>query len=90
MKTDAIIQKDVLDQLRWEPSLNAAEIQIGISPGFTKTDTEIAAAVATALAWHTAIQEDKIMSLLSRHAGDWDGNVPILPDWHQQPRMCRP
>ena len=101
MKTDAQIQKDVIDQLKWEPWLNAAEIgvsvkdgvvtltglvdtytkkigaeqavrkiagvkavaediQVGISPTFKKTDTEIAAAVVTALQWHTAIMEDRI------------------------------
>jgi len=101
MKSDAQIQKDVMDQLKWEPWLNPAEIgvsvkdgvvtltglvdtytkkigaelavrkiagvkavaediQVGISPGFVRTDTEIAAAVATALKWHTAVMEDRI------------------------------
>lgn len=101
MKTDIQIQKDVMDELRWQPYLNASEIgvavkdgivtlsgqvdsfskkliaekaakkvagvkavaediQVGISPGFRKTDTEIAEAVLNALKWHTAVQEEKI------------------------------
>lgn len=121
MKTDASIQKDVLDQLRWEPFLNAAEIgvavkngivtltgivdtygkklaaenaakkiagvravaeeiQVGISPSFRKTDTEIAAAVATALAWHTAIQEDKIKIRVEKGIVTLEGMV----DWNFQ------
>jgi osmotically-inducible protein OsmY len=101
MKTDAQIQKDVTDQLKWEPWLNAAEIgvsvkdgvvvltgivdtyakkmaaeqavgkitgvravaediQVGISPGFVRTDAEIAAAVVMALKWHTAVMQDRI------------------------------
>lgn len=28
MKSDAQIQKDVMDQLKWEPWLNAAEIGV--------------------------------------------------------------
>jgi osmotically-inducible protein OsmY len=38
----------------------AEEIQVGISPSFKKTDTEIAEAVLNALKWHTAVQEEKI------------------------------
>ena len=38
----------------------AEDIQVGISPDFRKTDTEIAAAVVTALQWHTAVIEDQI------------------------------
>jgi osmotically-inducible protein OsmY len=101
MKSDIQIQKDVMEQLRWEPFLNASEIgvavkngivtlsgqvdalakklaaekaakkiagvkaiaediQIGVSPAFDKTDTEIAEAVLNALKWHSAVQEEKI------------------------------
>lgn len=101
MKSDSQIQKDVMDQLKWEPFLNATEIgvavkngivtlsgkvdsyakkiaadraakrvagvkaiaedvQIGVSPAFKKTDTELAEAVLNALTWHTAVQEEKI------------------------------
>ena len=96
MKTDIEIQKDVMDQLSWEPILNAAEIgvsvkngvvtlsgivdayskkiaaeiaarkvsgvkavaediQVGFSPGYRKTDAEIAEAVLNALNWNTSI-----------------------------------
>jgi len=38
----------------------AEDIQIGVSPAYSKTDTEIAEAVLNALKWHTAVQEEKI------------------------------
>lgn len=97
MKTDNQIQKDVMDQLKWELFLNASEIgvavkngvvtlsgrldtyskklaaekaakkvydvkavaediQLGISPAYSKTDTEIAEAALNALKWYTAVQ----------------------------------
>ena len=100
MKTDIEIQKDVIDQLKWEPILNVAEIgvavkngivtlsgivdayskkiaaeiaarkvsgvkavaeeiQVGLSPGFRKTDTEIAEAVLNALKWNTSVPDQK-------------------------------
>jgi osmotically-inducible protein OsmY len=96
MKTDIEIQKDVIEQLRWQPILNAAEIgvavkngvvtlsgnvdayskkiaaelatrkvsgvkvvaediQVGPSPDFRKTDTEIAEAVLNALKWNSSV-----------------------------------
>ena len=101
MKSDNQIQEDIIDQLKWEPFLNASQIgaavkngivtltgqvdtyskklaaenaakkiagvkaiaediQIGVSPEYNKTDTEIAEAVLNALKWHTAVQEEKI------------------------------
>jgi osmotically-inducible protein OsmY len=101
MNNDMLIQKDVMDEIKWEPALNASEIgvtvkngivtlsgqvdsfykktaaenaakkvvgvkavaediQVGISPSFKKTDTEIAEAVLNALKWHAAVQEEKI------------------------------
>ena len=101
MKSDSKIQKDVMDELKWEPFLNASEIgvavkngivnlsgqvdtyskklsaekaakrvsgvkaiaediQISVSPAYSKTDAEIAEAVLNALEWHTAIQEEKL------------------------------
>ncbi|WP_026898264.1 BON domain-containing protein [Daejeonella oryzae] len=101
MKSDNEIQKNVMEQLKWEPFLNASEIgvavkngivtlsgqvdtyskklaaenaakkiagvkaiaediQIGISPAYHKSDTEIAEAVLNALKWHTAVQDEKI------------------------------
>jgi len=101
MKSDFQIQKDVMDEIKWEPHLNASnigvavkngivtlsgqvdsiskkltaekaakrvagvkavaeDIQVGISPGFLKTDTEIAEAVLNALKWYAAVKEEKI------------------------------
>src|SRR5665647_1609924 len=112
MKNDIEIQKDVMEQLKWEPFLNASaigvavkngivtlsgqvdtytkklaaekaakrvigvkavaeDIQVGISPGYRKTDAEIAEAVLNALKWHSAVQEEKIKIKVE------DGNVKL-------------
>jgi VCBS repeat-containing protein len=112
MKTDIQIQKDVMEELKWSPFLNAAEIgvavkngivtlsglvdsyakklsaenaakrvggvkaiaediQIGVSPVYKKTDTEIAEAVLNALRWHAAVQAEKIKIKVE------DGNVRL-------------
>ena len=101
MKSDIQIQKDVMDQIKSEPFLDAAEIgvavkngivtlsgqvdsyskkllaektaktiagvkaiaeeiHLGVSPGYKRTDGEIAADVLTALKSHTMIPDDKI------------------------------
>lgn len=49
----------------------AEDIQVGDSPLFHKTDTEIAEAVLNALKWHTAVKEDKIKIKVE------DGNVKL-------------
>jgi osmotically-inducible protein OsmY len=33
MKTDAELQRDVMDELEWEPSIKAAEIGVGVKDG---------------------------------------------------------
>lgn len=112
MKNDIEIQKDVMEQLKWEPFINASaigvavkngivtlsgqvdtytkklaaekaakrvigvkavaeDIQVGISPGYRKTDAEIAEAVLNALKWHSAVQEEKIKIKVE------DGNVKL-------------
>lgn len=38
----------------------AEDIQVEFSPGFLKTDAEIAEAVLTALKWNTAVQQEKV------------------------------
>jgi osmotically-inducible protein OsmY len=58
----------------------AEEIQVGISPGLRKTDTEIAAAVATVLGWHIAIQADKIRIRVENGFVTLEGMV----DWNFQ------
>jgi osmotically-inducible protein OsmY len=116
MKSDSQIQKDVMDQLKWEPFLKASEIgvavkngivtlsgnvdsyskkltaenaakkiggvkaiaediQIGVSPLFAKTDTEIAEAVLNALRWHSAVQEEKIKVKVENGNVRLDGEV---------------
>ncbi|MBX9781716.1 MAG: BON domain-containing protein [Chitinophagaceae bacterium] len=126
MKTDIQIQKDVMDELRWQPYLNASEIgvavkngivtlsgmvdtyarklnaekaakkvagvkavaediQVGISPGYRKTDAEIAEAILNALQWHTAVQEEKIKVKVE------DGHVKLEGEveWEYQRRSAQ-
>lgn len=100
MKTDVQIQKDVMDELKWEPGLRTSEIgvtakdgvvtlsgqvdtylmklsaeraakrvlgvkavaediQVGPSPLYARTDSEIAAAALNALKWNSALQDEK-------------------------------
>jgi osmotically-inducible protein OsmY len=121
MKSDSQIQKDVIEQLKWEPFLNASEIgvsvkngivtlsgqvdsyskklsaenaakkiagvkaiaediQIGVSPAYNKTDTEIAEAVLNALKWHSAVQEEKIKIKVENGNVRLDGEV----EWDYQ------
>lgn len=121
MKTDFKIQKDVMEELRWEPLLNASEIgvavkngiatlsghvnsyikkvaaekaakrvagvkavaediQVGISPSFIKSDTEIAEAVLNALKWHSAVQEEKIKIKVENGIVRLEGEV----EWEYQ------
>ncbi len=126
MKTDVEIQKDVIEQLKCEPFLNAAQIgvsvkngvvtlsgqvdtyskkilaekttkkvlgvraiaediQVGISPSYKRTDTEIAEAVVNALKWHTMIPEDKITVSVE------DGNVKLEGEveWEYQRNQAK-
>ena len=126
MKSDIEIQKDVIEQLKWEPFLNAAQIgvavkngivtlsgqvdayskkvlaektakkvsgvkaiaediQVGISPAYKKSDTEIAEAVVNALKWHTMIPEDKIKVSVD------EGNVKLEGDveWEYQRNQAK-
>jgi osmotically-inducible protein OsmY len=126
MKSDNEIQKDVLEQLKWEPFLNSAQIgvavkngivtlsgvvdtyskkvlaekaskkvagvkaiaediQVGISPAYKKSDSEIAEAVISALKWHTMIPEDKIKISVE------DGNVKLEGEveWEYQRNQAK-
>ena len=49
----------------------AEDIQIGVSPAYWKTDTEIAEAALDALKWHSAVPEEKIKIKVE------DGNVTL-------------
>jgi len=125
MKTDIQIQKDVLDQLKGEPFLDASEIgvavkngivtlsgivdsyskkivaekvakkiagvralavdiQVGLSPNYRKTDTEIAEGVANALRWHTMIPDQKISISVENGTVKMEGEV----DWDYQRRQA--
>ncbi len=126
MKSDIEIQKDVIEQLKWEPFLNAAQIgvsvksgivtlsgqvdayskkvqaekaakkvagvkaiaediQVGLSPVYKKSDTEIAEAAVSALKWHTMIPEDKIKVSVE------DGNVKLEGEveWEYQRNQAK-
>ena len=126
MKSDNQIQKDVMEQLKWEPFLNASEIgvavkngvvtlsgnvdsyskkvaaenaakkiagvkaiaediQIGVSPAYSKSDTEIAEAVLNALKWHSAVQEEKIKIKVENGNVRLDGEV----EWEYQRTSVR-
>ena len=126
MKSDAKIQQDVIDELKWDPSLNASEIgvsvkngivtlsgivdayakklaaenaakkvlgvkaiaediQIGISPAYSKTDTEIAEAVINALKWHTLVREERIKIRVEDGIVRLEGEV----DWEYQKNNAR-
>jgi osmotically-inducible protein OsmY len=126
MKSDSQIQKDVMEQLKWEPFLNASEIgvavkngvvtlsgnvdsyskkvaaenavkkiagvkaiaediQIGVSPAYSKSDTEIAEAVINALKWHSAVQEEKIKIKVENGNVRLDGEV----EWEYQRTSVR-
>lgn len=121
MKTDVQIQKEVMEELKWEPGLHtsdigvtakngvvtlsglvdtylqklsaeqaakrvrgvkavAEDIQIGNSPSYAKTDTEIAAAILTALEWNSAIQEEKIKIKVENGIVKLEGEV----EWEYQ------
>jgi osmotically-inducible protein OsmY len=121
MKNDAQIQQDVLDQLKWDPLLNASEIgvsvkngvatlsghvdsylkkleaekqakkvvgvkaiaediQVGVSPSYKRSDTEIAEAAVNAIKWHTSINEQSIKAKVEDGVITLEGEV----DWGYQ------
>lgn len=63
----------------------AEDIQVGLSPAYRKTDTEIAEAVLYALRWHTAVQHDQIKIKVE------DGNVQLEGEveWEFQKNNAR-
>ena len=36
MKTDTDLQRDVMDELKWEPTIKAAEIEVGVTDGVVR------------------------------------------------------
>ncbi len=126
MKTDIDIQKDVTEQLRWEPFLNASQIgvsvkngivtlsgqvdtyskkvlaektvkkvagvkaiaediQVGISPAYKKSDSDIAETIINALQWHTMIPEDKIKVSVENGNVKLEGEV----EWEYQRNQAK-
>jgi osmotically-inducible protein OsmY len=63
----------------------AEDIEVGISPSYRKTDTEIAEAALDALQWHNAVQEEKIKIKVE------DGNIKLEGevDWEYQRTMAK-
>lgn len=58
----------------------ALDIQVGVSPIFKKTDSEIAATVLNALRLHTAVQEDRIKIKVEDGVVTLEGEV----EWEYQ------
>lgn len=126
MKSDIEIQKDVIEQLKWEPFLNAAQIgvsvkngivtlsgqvdayskkiqaekaakkvsgvkaiaediQVGLSPVYKKSDTEVAESVVNALKWHTMIPEDRIKVSVEEGNVKLEGEV----EWEYQRNQAK-
>lgn len=121
MKTDLQIQKDVMDEIKWQPNLELAQIgvavkdgvvtlsgqvdsymkkaaavkaakkvagvkvvaediQVGASPSFKKSDSEIGTAVLNALKWNSAIQHERIKIEVEDGVVRLDGDA----DWQFQ------
>lgn len=58
----------------------AEEIKVGPSLAYDRSDTDIARAVATALSWHSAVQEDRIRIKVEKGVVTLDGDV----EWNYQ------
>ena len=58
----------------------AEDIQIGVSPSYRKTDTEIAESVLNALKWHSAVPDKKIKVKVEDGIVTLDGEV----EWEYQ------
>jgi osmotically-inducible protein OsmY len=53
----------------------AEDIQVGPSPAYNKTDTEIAEAILNALKWHSAVMEDRIKIKVEKGYVTLEGDV---------------
>ena len=63
----------------------AEDIQIGVSPAFKKTDTEIAETVLNALKWHSAVPEENISVKVEDGVVTLEGDV----EWEYQRNSAR-
>jgi osmotically-inducible protein OsmY len=125
MKSDSQIQKDVMDQLKWDPLLNSAQIgvavkngvvtlsgfvntyfkkikaedavkkisgvkalaeglQVGKSPFYKISDSDIAEAVLSALQKHTSIPDENIKVKVEDGIVTLEGQV----DWNYQRKLA--
>lgn len=58
----------------------ALDLQVGISPSFSKSDAEIAEAIMNALRWHSAVRDEKIKVRVENGNVKLEGEV----DWDYQ------
>lgn len=63
----------------------AEEIQVGVSPDYKRSDTEIAAAILVALKWNTAVQDEKIKVRVQDGVVTLEGEC----DWDYQRSSAR-
>jgi len=125
IKSDSQLQRDVIDELRWDPSVGseeigvaskngvvtlsgtvdsyakkyaavraaervagvraiAEEVKVSLPMSFKRTDTDIAHAVATALAWDVEVPDDKIKARVDEGWVWLEGDV----DWQYQSRAA--
>ena len=66
MKTDIQVQQDALADLKWEPSVNAADIGVEVKDGIVtlagsskRNDTDILRAAENVMEWMTYSSKDK-------------------------------
>lgn len=125
MKNDSQIQKDVMDQLKWDPLLDSAQIgvavkngvvslsgfvdtyykkikaedavrkvigvkalaeglQVGASPFYHKSDSDIAQSVLSALVHHTSVPNENIQAKVEDGIVTLEGQV----DWNYQRKLA--
>ena len=63
----------------------AEEIQVGVSPDYKRSDTEIAGAILVALKWNTAVQDEKIKVRVQDGVVTLEGEC----DWEYQRTSAR-
>lgn len=63
----------------------AEEIQVGVSPAFRRTDTEIAEEILNVLKWHAAVDESKIKARVEDGIVTLEGQV----DWDYQRKSAK-
>lgn len=77
MKTDNQIQKDVLDELKWEPLLNAAEIGVAVKEGIVTLSGEVDSYSKKLAAEHAAKRISGVRAIAE------DIQVGLAPVYHK-------